>query len=293
MKKLFWVSILFIFILSCKTTRESIDLSVEYFNVGNAYLELNKLDKAESYYLKSIDIDADYNSPRFNLSKIYITQSKFELAKEQLYVLYEKDNQNIKINSMLGFCFYVEGDIEKSLEYYIAAYDMGDISKETHLNIAKLYYQLDRYDDAKTFISNLLSLGDDPTVIYIGGIIYEKSGDLKEALRLYLLSMDLGLDSTDLYLKILDIYILNADYAGQKNILSLLIDKVDDKAGYTFSLGYIYIINDNNFSKGYDLIKKAIDLGFNSVSDAESLLNEPNLIEMDKIRQLFVDNGII
>ena len=293
MKKLYWVSIFFIFTLSCRTTGESIDLSVEYFNIGNAYFKLEKLDKAEDYYLRSIDIDADYNSPRFNLSQIYISQSKFKLAKKQLFILYKQDQQNIKVNRMLGFCFYVEGNIDNSLKYYLAAYNLGDISKETKLNISKLYYQLGMYEDAKENISELLVEADDSTTIYMGGIIYEESGDQEEALRLYLLSMDMGLDSIDLYLKILNIYKLNNDYKGQEKILTILIDKDKDKAGYTFSLGYIYIINYNDFSKGYELIKKSIDLGFNSSTDAELLLNEPNLIEKDKIRQLFLDNKII
>jgi tetratricopeptide (TPR) repeat protein len=295
LKKLFWVNLFVLLFSSCITNEERVDIVIEYYNVGNAFFEADQLEKAAEYYKKVLNIDSDYHKARYNLIHLQIKQSDFKSANKNIRYLKELDAMNLKIKKLEAYIRYSEGDLENALDLYLEAYYGGDVSEDLRLNIVKLYYQLGFYDEAITFVSDLLVGKEDKSLYYLAGLVAEGSEDFDIATKYYQSYITLGGDSLEVLKSLVVIYESQKDYDNLKLILELLIDNKDEelKADSLFKMALIVLLHNNDFSLGYDFLEDAIDAGFDSVDRIEELLNEPDLIELDKIRQLFIENKII
>lgn len=302
MKKQYWVSLSFIFILfSCVSSYSTADLSIEYYNIGNAYYELEDFEKAEKFYLKSLSLDSDFTKSRYNLIEVYMRLRKYSLAKESIKHLSGEDRDNLKVKKSLAYLYYLEGSLDKSLEVYLDIYASGDISVDLRVSIVKLYYQLEKLDESLTYLEGLVSddyyknnLEDKLSIYYLAGMIYQELGDLDSALIYFEERLGLGDDDLALNKRLYDIYKEILDFEKQKDVLENLIELDEDNIGeHYFELAYIYIANDNNYSDGYKYLKLAIENDFQGEDRANDLLKTPNLNGDEKIRQLFIDEGII
>lgn len=295
MKKLFWGSLLFVLLTSCITNESRVDLAVEYYNVGNAFFEIDQLVKAGEYYEKVLKIDPDFHKARYNLIQLQVERSDFKSANKNIEYLKDLDALNLKINELDGYIKYSEGKLEDSLEIYLDVYSQGDVSKEIRLNIVKLYYQLELYDMALSFVDELLSDNEDESLYYLAGLVASGAEDFVLAAHYYESYLGLGGESEDVLLSLLSIYEDKDDYDNIEIILEIIINgKYEDlKAESLFKLAVIVLVQDNDFSLGYEYLVDSVKAGFSDVQLIEGLLVEPDLIEKDKIRQLFINEKIL
>lgn len=294
MKKLYWVSVILTLMLSCVSNQRDGSLATEYYNIGNAFYEVDLLVKASQYYEKALDINPNYHSARFNLIQTKIKQSDFKTANNHIEYLKEIDKENLEIKKLEAYVRYTEGNLRESLDLYLEVYQAGDISNETKLNIVKLYYQLELYDKALDMINSLLD-GDDESLFYLAGLISIKADRTDLVLKYFEYYVELGGDQIDALTELAKIYRSQGSYDLLKQIINILIknDAEENKGNYYFELSQIYLLEESNFSVGYNYLIDAIDSGFNSEEKALELLEEPDLIDATKIRQLFIDNNIL
>lgn len=296
MKKLYWVSIFTVFCLSCVTRVDESGLAVEYFNVGNAFLEIEQFDKAVEYYNKVLDIDTDFHKARYNLIYIYVRRSDFKNAGKNIAYLELLGDENLKVKRLSAYVKYSEGKLEEALDLYVGVYNRGDHSEEIQLNIVKLYYQLGKYSEAMVFLEELLLGKEDAELFFLAALVAEGAGDLQLATEYYEVCIELGDVDEALYTNTLALYVLLDDFVNQKRILELIVgNSADDDqiANAFFELSKILLFEDNNFSEGYKSLESAIGAGFKDGDRALKLLNSPDLIDIEKIRALFMDNNIL
>lgn len=277
------------------TKADDSDIAVEYYNVGNAFFEIEQFDKAIQYYEKVLDIDPNFHKARYNLIHIYISKSDFKNANANVNYLASVQDDNLKIKKLAAYVAYSDGELELALELYMDIFERGDTSNEIRLNIVKLYYQLENYKEALFYIDELLLNKEDSDLYYMAGLVASAAGDLEIAVAFYESCIELGGKDKDLLSNTLDIYEQLSDTQNQKIILELIINSTegDVKSNALYSLAKIYLITDNNFSEGYSSLESAISQGFKNSSKALELLSSPDLIEIDKIRLLFTDNKIL
>ena len=68
----------------CTSQVQQKDLATEFFNLGNAYFELQKYDKAIEYYMQAIELDDTLIKANYNLARVYIEKNDFNKAQEIL-----------------------------------------------------------------------------------------------------------------------------------------------------------------------------------------------------------------
>lgn len=93
MKKLFLVSLSLLILFSCVTKRDEADIANEFYNVGNAFFDLEDYDKAEDYYLRVLDIDQDFHKARYNLIYIYVHRKNFSKAENNVKYLQKRSEE--------------------------------------------------------------------------------------------------------------------------------------------------------------------------------------------------------
>ncbi len=294
MKKLFWVSI-FLTFFSCNTTKQDTDLVAEYFNIGNAFYELGDYSKAEEYYLKSIELNDEFYKARYNLVYIYVKKQQFSEAAKQIKLLEDVDEDNLLIRSMKAYINYSEGKLDDALELYKDIYNSGLKNSDILLAIVKINYQLGKYSEGLDYTDELLEIISDENTFYLCALLAEGANEDDLALSYSDAVLAINPDNLTVLKKKLELYKKSDDSKKIENVLVTLIDKVDEaeKRVYYFDLSILYLLEENNFSKGFEYLNLSLKAGFNDKDRINQLLETPDLIEYNKIRQLFIDNNLV
>ena len=99
----------------CVSTIGREELAREYYNLGNAYFEIGKFQKAISYYRKAFGYDNTLKSSSYNLALAYIKTGELQKAIDILKNLLEEDPENLKVLEALSYAYHLNGDDESSI----------------------------------------------------------------------------------------------------------------------------------------------------------------------------------
>jgi tetratricopeptide (TPR) repeat protein len=166
-------------------------LSDMYNNLAHIYGGMKQFQPAEKFYIKALNIReylADNNPNAFayklagtyrDIGNIYILMLEYGKAwdylfksKEIIEHIVKNDPQTylpdlINTYSALGMNYYYSGDTEKSEEYYLKAVqlikenpflELDKMLKSVYGNLTSLYLEVKKYDDARHYAMESLSL---------------------------------------------------------------------------------------------------------------------------------------
>lgn len=112
-----------------------------HFNLGNIFLKINQVDKAESFYKRCLAIDKNFEPALVNLTSIYLKQKRFkeniDLLKNDLY-----QNQTLNFNKLISF-LETKNHIE-FLQFYRKInnnFDLSENEKSKFLNLIGIYFK--------------------------------------------------------------------------------------------------------------------------------------------------------
>ena len=186
-------------------------LATAYSNIGFVYYFLKQYDKAENYYLQSINIHKNNRDTvilidnYINLGLLYVKQKKNDLAKRYLLKSLELivDNDKRSFNKIgavyedLSLISKNTGDTKEqekfllmSLENYQKSNDNTDISR-AYSNLAS-FYSVTNYDLAKMHIEKSINIAKKTinksmlsNEYLLLSKIYENNNDIENALYFY------------------------------------------------------------------------------------------------------------
>jgi tetratricopeptide (TPR) repeat protein len=136
-----------------------------YYGRGMAYYYSNKINEAETDFVKATKIDADYFEAFMGLAFALLAKGK---NKNCLDIL----NKAININSnssdayySRGLVNYIEQNYKKSIADYNLALNLNSKNINAIYGRAIAYYQLKDYQNAKIDFENYLSESDNNVLI--------------------------------------------------------------------------------------------------------------------------------
>lgn len=126
LKKLFWVNILFVILISCKSNNlipglnnaKELNIYSEYMSIADEYFSLKKFDKAQIYYTKCLDSKDFYWQAYYSLAKTYLNLAKYQEALDYTLVIYSRDKENQTIKETLAYLYAMLGEKEQSINLY-------------------------------------------------------------------------------------------------------------------------------------------------------------------------------
>ena len=105
--------------------------------LGTVYFAQQKLDDAESAYLKAIEVHSTSPRAQLNLGRVRFSQKKFEAAVEPLTKAVELQPTSGDANYILGECYLQLRKGSKAIPYLNEAANLG--RPEAHLRLGWLY----------------------------------------------------------------------------------------------------------------------------------------------------------
>lgn len=127
LKRLFWASVLLVTFTSCvskpipvpgDSNKEKENLYNEYMVIADSFFELEKYDKAVTYYKMCMEKKSLYWASYYKLAKAYVHLSNWNEAANMYKVILERDPENSSIKASLAYIYAMQGNIEKALEIY-------------------------------------------------------------------------------------------------------------------------------------------------------------------------------
>ncbi len=126
-------------------------LHYEYLNLGDAYSELKKYDKAADYYKLASKKKDLYWSSTYKLAYMYALQSKWDEALPLYEKLLSRDPENMSLKESVAYVHAMKGDYEKSLKIYGELLEYFPDSQEILENYISILITKEDLDKALEF----------------------------------------------------------------------------------------------------------------------------------------------
>jgi len=278
----------------CVTARRDRDVASEYYDLGNAYVELGKYDKAITEFQAALKIDPGFVKADYNLALAYAHAKRTNDAIAALKRLLAADHQNTQLLSALGWAYHLAGLEENALSQYSTVISLSPADLNALYNTGIILWKLKRPHEAMDKLNALLARApDDTDALYAAGSL--------------LLSLDDAAASGDMMSRYLEKkpgdtqgwYLLAAGAERQKKYARALeaydkiiaIDPAQGDAWFGETRLLLTVVEDPQ--KGLDALEKALGAGFKDTKAVKALLDSTGLLERDKVEAALKDHGLL
>jgi len=256
-----------------KDPRAHNDLGVIYKDRGN-------LQKAESYFINSIEIEPEFNLAIINLTDLYVQQNKFLDAIQLLEKSLKLKPNDLEFLYNLGYVYHLSGRYDEALTYYNKVLSIKNNEPATLNNMAMIFLAKDDFEQAKKTLRLCIDKNPYYTLAYAnyGDILYTENQKV-EAAYFYNKGLETNPEHIGLRMALSRIYVELGQAA--KGISELLegLDKNPSSPDLWFALGNIYNGN-KEYDKAIECFEKVISIDSSFVEAYQNLM-EVYLIKKD------------
>ncbi len=240
-----------------------------YSNLGNADTDIGKSEEAIASYKKAIELNPNYADAYNNLGNIYRDIGK----NEEAITLYKKA---IAINSDYAEAYYNLGntyhDIDKkeAIVLYKKAISINPNHAESYNNLGNIYHDIDK-KEAIILYKKAIAINPNHAEAYNNlGSTYCDIGKKKEAIVLYKKAIEINPNYAEAYTNLGNIYL---DIGKKEEAIVLYKKAIEINSDYAeayYNLGNTYR-SLGKHEEALDLYKKAIKVNPNYVEAYNNL----------------------
>lgn len=287
------LSLLALTLPSCVTGVPPTKVAEVYYNLGNAYFELNNFNSAVNAYLHAIELDQSMVSASYNLARVYIESKQIDKGMDLLNDLLEDDPENSVLLGTLGWALFLTDDLSGSLDVYKGILERIEDDDNALYNAAVLSLKLEHKEEALSYFSKLYDLKQDPMLLFrIGSLSLEleKIADAISYLAAYkeknpehfetLLALGRAYAIDELYFESLSAY--DAALTIEEGDRNALFEKAE--------ILLKYVEDEEN---GLASFNSAVENGFKNKERLQELINYPDLIGLDEIVKTIESKGLL
>ncbi len=124
--------------------------SSAWFFLGNIYMDIGKIGKARTCYLRALDIDPAFEPALINLALQYEADGNVVQAIETLQKVVELNSENYQARDKLAFLYLKQDRLQEALENYLYIRDANpEFAAELETKIGLIYYDLEQWNNAE------------------------------------------------------------------------------------------------------------------------------------------------
>lgn len=153
-----------------KLNSEHIDLL--YFS-ADLSLEEEKVNAALQTYARIIELDSQQTDARVYKALLEMDEDRLDAAEKTCRTALEKEPDSVLALNALGDICCASGQNQQALESYLLAVGIDPEEPQTHLNLADLYYEMEKLPEAEEACCKALQLDAGLALAYLTlGYIY-------------------------------------------------------------------------------------------------------------------------
>lgn len=280
-------------VLSGCASLPSRKLAQEWYDIGNAWLDKSEWKKAGEAYSRALALDPSFAGASFNLVRALTEAGDYDGALRAIAALELRDPGNVRVLSARGYALYKKGDAKAALEAYRAVLSRDEYSADALYNVALLEMES---GDSAAAVADLGKLAqnspEDTNVLAALAKASDAAGDSEGAIAAYEKLKTLGKADATAYEKLGLAYDKARRFTDAMDAFEAAVKADPKRALSWFSLARLRLVVAGNGEQGLAALKSALDSGFSDKDAATALLDEPDLVEREKVVEMLKAKGL-
>jgi len=279
---------------SCAGAPREAALAQEYYNLGNAHLELKNYQRAVALFREAIRLDPGLNRAWYNLSLALSESGRAEEAVGILEGLAAKDAQNADLLEALAYAYHAQGQEAKALEYYERVLAVAPERTAARYNLAVLLGKAGRGAEAIPHLGRLLELEpDDLQALYQLGLLLAAEGRTGESVAALERYVQERPEDASAQSALGDGYRRLERYDRALAAFAAALAQDEKRTEARFQTAWIYLTRGEDPQAGLSALEQALEDGFADKGQIAALYAEPGLVEREKVRELLAGRGLL
>jgi tetratricopeptide (TPR) repeat protein len=296
-KFLFRIAFIFFIILcifsGCAGGVKAADLANEYYNIGNSYYNLKQFDDARKFYERALELNPRFYKAKYNLAMSLIKLNRTEDAIPVLEDIRNKDSNNIDVLSTLTYLYYQTAKYEKALITIDQILAIAPQSVFALYNGGIIYWKLKKIDKAISLFIQLKEIQpDDQDIVYNLGNLYYIAGNYEKAVEYFLQYIEKKPGDGNSYLFLARCYSALEKYLLALEAYDRAVVILPKNKDIWFEKAVILLTKVMDPAKGLTMLTQAIELGFNDADKFKALLENPALLDREKIEAFLKEKNV-
>lgn len=168
-------SFIWIAFTGCQTKPYQQELAETYYNLGNAYIELEQWDAAETAFARAIEIMPEMYRAEYNMARVHINSRNYKSAIDILAKLLERDPENIIFLETLAWAEVKRSSLARAEEIYRDLIEKDPANCNVRYNLALMLHDRQEYAEAYSLLLECVQnqSADSEILLQIGNLEQE------------------------------------------------------------------------------------------------------------------------
>ena len=265
--------VLFLLLVGCQTSPQQLELAETYYNLGNAYIELEDWRKAENAFARAIEIDPDMYRAGYNMARVYIHSQNYSKSADILHQLLEADSENIKFLETLAWVELKRGKIEQAQSIYRSLLEKDPANCNVRYNLSLLLSERDEYAEAYSLLLKCVyGQSSDAELLLLLGQLEQKL-EWGSGLGWFERASELDPQNQVVLLELAAAYAQDRDFTEALDIYRSLSARAEEeeKGRFLLQQARILLVQLEENTRGITALKEALESGFKDVDKLAAL----------------------
>ncbi len=277
----------------CATPVAREELAREYFNLGNAYFELQDYERSYRYYRRAIELSDTLPAAGFNLARLYLERGENREALDVLERLVLQDPDNTLVRETRAYVLYKLGEIDRAREDYAKLLEITGGRPRIAYNLGLLELDLGEYERAAAVLrEHVHNARDDEQYRWVLAEAFFLAGREDEALRELEYYRTLVAERPALLVELADRYVSWDYYLSGLEIVELLPEATLREPRAAWAHARALLLGTAEFEAGAAALERALAGGFNDASALTDLIGKLPEEEQAVLIELLEDHEV-
>ena len=280
----------------CATELSTEELAAEYYNLGNAYLRLERYELAVGYYERSLLL-ADDAEARYNLALALQGEGRFDESLAELDLLLADDATNALVLELRAMALHRAGQDQAAIDAYLLIEELHPENEIAPYNRALLLWGRGDTAAAAVLLEALLDRHpDDQDVLFNLALLSSRLGELADAEELWARYLEESPTDAAALLELALVQTRRERFAEALDTLAATEAAVaeDDsrRAVVQFERAAILLTEVEDPRAGLAAMRAALSAGYRDRDRIAELLARPDLLERDAVAGELRDHNL-
>ncbi len=273
---LFSIPAVIFVITGCQTNPQLKELAETYYNLGNAYVELEEWDKAETAYARSLEIEPEMYRAEYNMARVHIHSKDYKSAITILKKLLIDDPKNVVFLETLAWADLKSGQVEKAESIYRSLLREDPANCNVRYNLAVVLSNKDQYNEAYSILIECVYTEKADAEIFLTMGEIEKKLEWGSGVAWFEKASQKEPRNEDVLIKLSAAYEEEEEYTDALDTYKELLTVVEEnkRSDFLYEQARLLFLKLEEFEEGQNIMSSAFEKGFNNI---------------DKLAELYID----
>ncbi|TVR02423.1 MAG: tetratricopeptide repeat protein [Spirochaetaceae bacterium] len=287
------LAVLLIAVSGCTTWVRGPDLAREYYNIGNAFYDLGRFDRAVDYYRRALALDRTLAAASFNLARVYADQGRFPDAIDVLLELIVRDPESVLLRETLAFVYFLQGDVERAETRYREVLALSPFHVNALYNLGRIERKRERYAESAEFFRRAVQAQPADAELLFAYADALNRVDPERSAPIFERYLDTSPTDRTRLLAAGDALRTGRFFSPARRAYRKVLDQRPDDAAGLFGMAVVFLVGIEESEAGLDFLERALDAGFTDNAELSLLVESVPSWDQAAVRRQLEQRGVM